>query len=100
MSVRAATAGGAEALRLTDDGQVALPLRHPWRDGTTQVASEPVELLEKLAVLVPLPRVNLLLHHGVLATRATLRAEVVARTCTMVRYGGVNVNELVNSVSA
>jgi hypothetical protein len=37
----------------------------------------PLELLEKLAVLVPRPRVNLLLYHGVLAPHARWRAPTV-----------------------
>jgi hypothetical protein len=28
-----------------------LPLRHPWSDGTTHLVFDPVELLERLAVL-------------------------------------------------
>ena len=68
-------------IHLTEDGQVALQLRHPWRDGTTRLVFEPVELLERLAALTPRPRVNLVLYHGVLAPRAAWRARVV-------RYGG------------
>ena len=36
-------------------------------DGTTHLPFTPTALLERLAVLVPRPRVNLLLYHGVLA---------------------------------
>jgi len=49
------------------DGRVVLHLRHPWADGTTHLGFEPTALLERLAVLVPRPRVNLLLYYGVLA---------------------------------
>jgi hypothetical protein len=52
-------------------------LRHPWRDGTTHVAFLPLELMEKLAALVPPPRVNLVRYHGVLAPAARHRADVV-----------------------
>jgi hypothetical protein len=41
---------------------VRLSLRQPWRDGTTDVAFTPLELLERLAVLVPRPRINLILY--------------------------------------
>ena len=68
-----------ERLSLTGTGQVVLQLRHRWRDGTTQLLFDPVELLERLAVLVPRPRVNLILHHGVLAARAAWRSQVVPR---------------------
>ena len=39
---------------------------------------EPLELLEKLAALVPRPRINLVLYHGVLAPHSGWRARVVA----------------------
>jgi hypothetical protein len=66
-------------LELTDEGQVRLQLRQPWRDGTTDVVFDPVEFLGRLAVLVPRPRINLILYHGVLGLRAAWRADVVRR---------------------
>jgi hypothetical protein len=68
-----------DRLRVTDDGQVQLQLRHPWADGTTHVVFDPVEFLARMAVLVPRPRINLILYHGVLAPRAAWRADVVRR---------------------
>jgi Putative transposase/Transposase zinc-binding domain len=65
-----------ERLHLTGDGRVRLLLRQPWRDGTTDLVFTPLELLERLAVLVPRPRINLILYFGVLGARATARAEV------------------------
>jgi len=59
-----------DRVRVTDDGQVVLQLRHRWIDGTTHVVFDPVEFLGRLAVLVPRPRINLILYHGVLAPRA------------------------------
>jgi hypothetical protein len=47
-------------------------------DGTTHLVLEPLELLEKLAALIPRPRVNLLLYHGVLSSNAALRKAVIA----------------------
>jgi hypothetical protein len=67
----------SERLALTDDGQVRVALRHPWADGTTHVVFDPVEFLGRLAVLVPRPRVNLILYYGVLGARAAWRPEVV-----------------------
>ena len=70
-----------DRFRLTPEGQVVLRLRHPWSDGTTHLVFDPVELLERLAVLtlrqaqghpeqrrgmIPRPRINLILYHGVL----------------------------------
>ena len=46
-------------------------------DGTTHLLFAPVELLERLAVLIPRPRINLLLYYGVLAPRAAWRSLVV-----------------------
>jgi Putative transposase len=43
------------------------PLSLPYRDGTTQVAFDPVDFIARLAALVPKPRVNLTRYHGVLA---------------------------------
>ena len=68
-----------ERLRIGADGQVVLQLRHPWANGTTHLVFEPTAFLERLAVLVPRPRVNLVLYHGVLAPRAAWRAKVVRR---------------------
>jgi hypothetical protein len=41
------------------------------------VVFDPVEFLGRLAVLVPGPRINLILYHGVLAPRAAWRSAVV-----------------------
>ena len=38
---------------------------------------DPVELLERLAALIPRPRINLILYHGALAPRAAWRSLVV-----------------------
>ena len=69
---------GQDRLRLTADGRVAVALRRRWSDGTTAIVLEPTELLARLAVLTPRPRVNLVLCHGVLAPRAAWRRHVVA----------------------
>ena len=68
-----------DRLSVDADGRVVLQLRHPWADGTTHLRFEPTAFLERLAVLVPRPRVNLLLYYGVLAPHAAWRAEVVPR---------------------
>ena len=63
---------------------MVLQLRHRWADGTTHVVFEPTAFLARLAVLVPRPRVNLVLYHGVLAPRAAWRADVVRRQTSVV----------------
>ena len=67
-----------DRLRLLDDGRVVRTLKTAWVDGTRQLMFEPFELLEKLAALVPRPRINLVLYHGVLAPHSGWRARVVA----------------------
>jgi hypothetical protein len=66
-----------ERLARTADGQVWLRLRAPWRDGTTGFLFDPMDFLGRLAVLVPRPRVNLMLYYGVLGARSAWRADVV-----------------------
>ncbi|TMB39017.1 MAG: hypothetical protein E6J55_23830 [Deltaproteobacteria bacterium] len=53
--------GGLHRLR---DGRIAVALQRPWADGTTHVVFTPKELLERLVPLVPRPRINLVLYHG------------------------------------
>jgi hypothetical protein len=68
-----------DRVRVTGDGQVMLQLRNRWTDGTTHVVFNPVEFLGRLAVLVPRPRINLILYYGVLGARAGWRSAVVRR---------------------
>jgi len=63
-----------ERIEVLPDGRVGLTLARPWADGTRALVFTGVEFLEKLAVLIPKPRVNLLLYHGILAPRARHRA--------------------------
>jgi hypothetical protein len=58
-------------------GQVLYQFRRPWRDGSTTLLLEPLELLERLATLVPPPRRPLLGYHGLLAPRARWRSAIV-----------------------
>lgn len=57
-----------------------MTLRHRCADGTTHLRFNPLEQLERLAVLTPRPRVNLILYYGVLAPRAAWRSAVVLAT--------------------
>ena len=66
-----------DRLRRLDDGRIALTLKTAWADGTRQLVFEALELLEKLAALIPRPRTNLVLYHGVLAPHAAWRERVV-----------------------
>jgi hypothetical protein len=64
------------------DGTVILRLKTPWFDGTTHLAMTGMELLAKLAVLVPPPRFHLVTYHGVLAPASPLRRSVVPEAST------------------
>jgi len=66
-----------DRLSLAPDGSVLVRLKTAWRDGTSHLALQPLELLEKLAALIPRPYVNLIVYHGVLAPNAKWRGEVV-----------------------
>ena len=66
-----------ERVQLNTAGQVQLTLKAPWRDGTTHLVMTPLELMQRLAAVVPRPRLHLTRSHGVLAPNARLRARVV-----------------------
>jgi Putative transposase len=58
-------------------GQVVLQLKSAYRDGTTHIVMSPLEFMQRLAALVPRPRLHLIRFHGVLALHAKLRAAIV-----------------------
>jgi len=74
------TGRGAVALeRLTEDanGDLMYRFTRPWSDGTTGIKLAPLELLEKLSALVPLPRAHLVRYGGCLAPHSKLRAAII-----------------------
>jgi hypothetical protein len=74
------TARGAVSLeRLTQDanGDLVHTFTHPWSDGTTGICLTPLELLEKLAALIPLPHSHLVRYGGCLAPHSHLRGCVI-----------------------
>ena len=52
-------------------------LKSPYKDGTSHIVMEPLEFMERLAALVPRPRLHLIRFHGVLAPNAKLRSQIV-----------------------
>jgi len=66
-----------ERLSVTDEGKLRYALKHPYSNGTTHFLFEPLDLLARLAALVPRPRVNLTRYHGVFAPNSKLRAGLV-----------------------
>jgi Putative transposase len=54
-----------------------LQLKSAFKDGTTHIVMAPLEFMQRLAALVPRPRLHLIRFHGVLAPNAKLRREIV-----------------------
>jgi hypothetical protein len=65
--------------RLAEDanGEIVYTLTKPWSDGTTGIKLLPLELLEKLAAIVPLPRVHLVRYTGCLASHSQLCGAII-----------------------
>jgi len=59
------------------DGRYSVRLKKPWSDGTTHVVLSGAELLGRLAVLVPPPKVHTTRYFGCFAPRSALRRLVV-----------------------
>ena len=66
-----------ERLKRNGAGDVVLQLKSAYRDGTTHIKMSPLEFMQRLAALVPRPRLHLIRFHGVLAPNAGLRAAIV-----------------------
>ena len=66
-----------ERLSLTDSGMLLYKFKKPWRDGSSHVVLTPLALMERLAALIPAPRVKLVIYHGVFASAFPLRHTVV-----------------------
>ncbi|MBC8254802.1 MAG: transposase [Ardenticatenia bacterium] len=75
--MRPPLAGGR--LQLIDADHLTFRLKTPWSDGTTHLLLSPLELIEKLAALIPPPRLNLVRYHGILAPHARDRHRIVPR---------------------
>jgi hypothetical protein len=69
-----------ERLTRLPDGRLLYRLKRRRRDGTTHVIYEPLELMERLAALVPPPRFNVTRYYGLLAPAATFRPRVIPQT--------------------
>ncbi len=69
--------GGIASLS-SNDSHLVYRLPKPAPDGRTELRLSPLELLERLARLIPPPRMHRHRYHGVLAPNAKLRAAVVA----------------------
>jgi hypothetical protein len=63
-----------------EDGRLLYRLKRRWSDGTSHVLYHPLELMERLAALVPPPRYNIIRYFGVLAPRSAFRPMIVPRS--------------------
>lgn len=68
-----------DRLTLNSKGQVIYTLKKPYSDGTTHIVMTPMELLERLAAIVPRPRVHLTRFAGVFAPHFKHRSMVVLK---------------------
>ena len=66
-----------ERLKCSRAGDVVLQLKSAFKDGTTHIVMAPLEFMQRLAALVPRPRLHLIRFHGVLAPGAKLRSEII-----------------------
>ena len=66
-----------ERLEPIADGRLLYRFKRPWRDGTTHVVFQPLELLEKLAAIVPAPKTHLVRYSGILGPAAAWRSLIV-----------------------
>jgi hypothetical protein len=67
-----------ERLGQAEDQALIYRLPKPMPNGQTQLRLTPLELLDRLAALIPPPRVHRHRYHGVLAPNAPWRAQVTA----------------------
>ena len=66
-----------DRLHLRPDGLITYRLRKRYRDGTELLLFSPMELMEKLAALVPRPRIHGTRYHGLFAPHSKSRSKIV-----------------------
>ena len=69
-----------DRLEALPDRRYRLRLKTAWRDGTSHLLLSGHELVNRLAALVPAPRKNRVVYHGVLSARSSWRSAIVPRT--------------------
>ena len=84
-----------ERVQCNGAGQVVLKLKTAWRDGTTHIVMSPLEFMQRLAALVPRPRLHLIRFHGVLAPSFTNEAKLRALVVPAGPHEDVAASELV-----
>lgn len=66
-------------LSVRDDGRLSYQLKRPWPDGRTELVLEPLELLRRLAHLIPPARSHLVRYHGGFAPASPIRSAIRPR---------------------
>ena len=66
-----------ERLKLQPNGDVVLRLKTKYSDGTSHLLFSGLEFVEKLAALIPQPRIHLTRFFGCLAPHAKIRSQIV-----------------------
>jgi len=67
-----------ERIAQVNEDRFLYRLLKPQRDGRTQFTLTPMELIDHLAALIPPPRLDCHLYHGVLAPDSPLRGAATA----------------------
>jgi len=68
-----------ERLQMRASGDVVLKLKHPYSDKTSHLLFSGLEFVEKLAALVPPPRIHLTRFFGCLAPHSKIRSAIVPK---------------------
>lgn len=66
-------------LSLNSTGQVIYTLKKAYDDGTTKIVMTQLELMERLAAIVPRPKIHLIRFAGVFAPHYKHRSEIVPK---------------------
>ena len=66
-----------DRMSITETGDIIYELGSVWKNGITHVLLSPLELIEKLAALVPLPNMHSSRYWGVIAPNSKMRKEVI-----------------------
>ena len=77
---------------MIDADHLRFRLKTPWSDGTTHLVLSPLERIEKLASLVPPPRLDLVRYRGILAPNAGFRRLVVPGRSVLPEASSVGVS--------
>ena len=58
------------------DGCIIFHLKRPWSGGTRALLFTPLQLVERLALMVPPPRAHVVTYHGVVSSHSAHRAQL------------------------